>query len=254
MFFILSKLLAFLVSPFTWAILFLFVALITRNPKRKKRFAIASLITFFVFSNSFLFDECMRLWETPITRDQDLDSTYDAAIVLSGMLEYDVVNERTQFNRRNDRLMQAVLLYRKGKVKKLFFSGGSGSLVHRSKKESLLVKPFLTGMGIPGDDILVETESDNTYQNALYSMPLLNKYFPNGNFLLITSAFHERRTLACFRKLSLKVTPYSTDRYSGPRKFQFDHFFIPNAEILFDWDTLSHEWVGFVIYKIMGYA
>jgi len=254
MFFILSKLLSFLVSPLTWIILLLFVALFSKNAKRKKTFLLLSLITLLFFSNSFLFDECMRHWEIPITRAHELDSSYDAAIVLSGMLEYDVVNERTQFNRRNDRLMQAILLYKQGKVKKLFFSGGSGSLVHRGKKESMLVKPFLIGMGIPAEDILLETESDNTFQNAFYSKPVLDKYHPHGKFLLVTSAFHERRALACFRKQGLNVTPYSTDRYSGPRKYLFDHLFIPDSEVLFDWDTLTHEWVGYVIYTVMGYV
>jgi len=254
MFFILSKLLSFLVSPLTWIIAFLFFALLSRNAQKKKTCLVTALVALLFFSNSFIFDECMRGWEIPITRSQDLDSSYDAAIVLSGMLEYDVVNERTQFNRRNDRLMQAILLYKEGKVKKLFFSGGSGSLVHRGKKESMLVKPFLVGMGVPPDDILLETESDNTYQNAAYSKTILDKSIPHGKFLLVTSAFHERRALACFRKQGLTVTPYSTDRYSGPRKYIFDHLFIPDSEVLFDWDTLTHEWVGYVIYKVMGYV
>ena len=254
MFFILSKLVSFLVSPLTWIIGFLFIALLSRNQKRKKKFLLASVISLLLFSNSFLFDECMRLWEIPITQNNELDSVYDAAIVLSGILEYDAINERIQFNRRNDRLMQAMLLYKNGRVRKLFFSGGSGSLAHRSKKESMMVRPFLLSLGIPEEDILVEAESDNSYQNALFSKPLLEKYFPQGKFLLVTSAFHERRSLACFRKLGINVTPYSTDRYSGPRKFQFDHLLIPDSEILFDWDTLFHEWIGFVIYKMMGYA
>jgi len=205
------------------------------------------------FSNSFIYDEFMRSWEIPITPYDKLDSSYDAAIVLSGMLVYDVVNERVQFNRRNDRLMQAILLYKEGKVKKLFFSGGSGSLIYHDKKESMLVKPFLISMGVSPEDILLETQSDNTFQNAYYSRPLLDNYFTKGKFLLITSAFHERRSLACFRKQGIHVTPYSTDRYSGPRKFQFDHMLLPNAETLFNWDTLIHEWVGYVMYKMMGY-
>jgi uncharacterized SAM-binding protein YcdF (DUF218 family) len=252
-FFILSKLLAFLVSPLTWIFLLLAMALFSRDALRRRNWLIAALATLYLFCNSFLFDELMRAWEVPVTQAADLDSTYAAAIVLSGMLEYDVINERTQFNRRNDRLMQAVLLYRQGKVKKLFFSGGSGSLIHRSKKESEVIHPFLVSMGIPASDILLETSSDNTYQNASFSRPLLQKYFPDGHFLLVTSAFHERRALACFRKQGLDVTPYSTDRYSGPRKFIFDHLLIPDAETLFDWDTLTHEWVGYVVYRVMGY-
>jgi len=253
MFFIVSKLVSFLFSPFTWILLLLVLSIFSNNAQCKKRFLLSSLQLLLFFSNSFIFDECMRKWEEPITQNYTLDSVYDAAIVLSGMINYDVSHERLQFNRRNDRLMQAILLYKKQKVKKLFFSGGSGSLVYRDTKEALMVKPFLEQLGIPDTCLIIETASDNTYQNALYSKPLLEKHFPKGKFLLITSAFHEPRALACFHKQGINVTSYSTDRYSGPRKFQFDHIFIPNVEALYNWDSLIHEWIGYVTYKIMGY-
>lgn len=253
MFFIVSKLISFLFSPFTWILLLLVLSIFSTNILRKRKFLLASLLLILFFSNSFIFDECMRKWEEPIKQNYELDSVYDAAIVLSGMINYDVSHERLQFNRRNDRLMQAVLLYKKQKVKKLFFSGGSGSLVHRDTKEALMVKPFLQQLGIQDTDLVIETASDNTYQNALYSKPLLAEHFPKGKFLLITSAFHEPRALACFRKQGINVTPYSTDRYSGPRKFQLDHVLIPNVEALYNWDSLIHEWIGYVTYKMMGY-
>jgi hypothetical protein len=50
------------------------------------------------------------------------------------------------------------------------------------------------------------------------------------------------------------VDPYSTDRYAGPRKFEFDHLFIPNISALNDWNNLIHEMIGFITYKISGYV
>ena len=71
---------------------------------------------------------------------------------------------------------------------------------------------------------------------------------------MITSAFHMRRSLNCFDAVGMDVAPYSTDRYAGPRKFEFDHLFIPNTSSINDWNTLIHEIVGYITYKVIGYG
>src|SRR5262249_24619321 len=159
-----------------------------------------------VFSNPFLLDEVMRAWEVPAYKISDIPGTYDAGIVLSGMVMYDNSIDRIQFNRRNDRLMQAVSLYKKGKIKKIFFSGGSGSLVYTYMKESEMVKKFLVEIGIPAEDILTENKSNNTRENAVFTKEVLEKEIPHGKFLLFTSAFHMRRAVACFKKVGMEVT------------------------------------------------
>jgi uncharacterized SAM-binding protein YcdF (DUF218 family) len=254
MFFILSKILAFLFTPVIWIIILLCVSLFSKDAKRKRRTLITSVIMLVLLTNSFLFDEVMRHWEIPAARHSDLKPQYDAGIILSGVLSYDHSFDRLQFNRRNDRLMQAIELYKTGRIKKLFFTGGSGSLVYRDKKESQMVKRFLTSIGIPEQDIIIEDESNNTYENARYSKIILMRSFNNGKYLLITSAFHMRRAVACFNKQEIAVTSYSVDRYSGPRKYQFDHLLIPNSETLFNWDSLIHEIVGYIVYKVIGYC
>jgi uncharacterized SAM-binding protein YcdF (DUF218 family) len=254
MFFILSKVLSFIFTPIVWILALLLYSFFSKSEKRKRRTMLASILLLLLLSNAFLFDECMRLWEVPAAQHTELQPQYDAAIILSGMITYDHSFDRLQFNRRNDRLMQAIELYRAGRVKKLFFTGGSGSLIHRDKKESHMVKRFLASIGIPEEDILIEDESDNTHENAQYSKIILMQNFNNGKYLLITSAFHMRRAVACFNKQEIVVTPYSVDRYSGPRKFQLNHLLIPNAETLFNWDSLVHEIVGYLVYKLMGYC
>jgi uncharacterized SAM-binding protein YcdF (DUF218 family) len=254
MFFILSKILSFLFTPIIWIVGLLLFSLFSKNAQRKKRSLVTAVILLILLSNAFLFDECMRLWEVPAARYSELKPQYEAGIILSGVLSYDHSFDRLQFNRRNDRLMQAIELYKTGRIKKLFFTGGSGSLVHRDKKESQMVKRFLLSIGIPEKDIIIEDESNNTHENAQYSKIILMRNFNSGNYLLITSAFHMRRAVACFNRQEIVVTPYSVDRYSGPRKFQFDHLLIPNAETLFNWDSLIHEIVGYFVYKVMGYC
>jgi uncharacterized SAM-binding protein YcdF (DUF218 family) len=97
-------------------------------------------------------------------------------------------------------------------------------------------------------------KSRNTYENALFLKPVLTQNFAGGKFLLITSAAHLKRAGACFHKAGLSVLLYSTDRYSGPVKFDVDYLLIPSSATLFNWEKLIHEWVGMIGYVIMGYV
>lgn len=252
MFFILSKLLAFTISPLVWIIFLLFFSLLSKYPDRKKKSLRWALVLTLFFSNAFLFDECARLWEVPATRFENL-KTYDAGIVLGGMSVYDGDLDRPQFFRGVDRLIQSIELYKRGVIKKIIFTGGSGRLLHPEMKEGNYINRYLLYMGVPQKDFLIESESQNTRENALFTKTLLDKKNIKGNFLLITSAIHMRRSLRCFTKAGIDAAPYSTDRYSGPRKYEFDYFFIPDVSKMDDWDKLLHEIVGFITYKIVGY-
>jgi uncharacterized SAM-binding protein YcdF (DUF218 family) len=253
MFFILSKLLAFLITPIVWILALLIWSLFARDEKRKRRLLRWSIIMLFVFSNAFLFDEIVRQWEIPATKYSDVQE-YEYGIVLGGMSSYDPAMERAQFYRGIDRLVQAVELYRKGKIKKIIFTGGSGSILHPDMKEGNYIKTYMLYFGIPQSDFLIEPESQNTRENALLTAKLLKEKNIAGKYLLITSAFHMRRSIGCFKKAGLEVVPFSTDRYAGPRKFEFDHIFIPNVGALYDWNNFLHEVVGFVTYRLMGYC
>ena len=68
------------------------------------------------------------------------------------------------------------------------------------------MKEILEVMGVPGRSMLLERNSRNTYDNALYTAVVLN----NKNIkriLLVTSAFHMRRAVALFEKQGFDVVP-----------------------------------------------
>ena len=253
MFFYLSKILAFLITPLVWIVTLLFIAVFSKDERRKKRSLRWALGLTLLFSNPFIFDEAVRLWELPATSYTDV-KPHDVGIVLGGMSQYDPELGRAQFYRGVDRLIQTVELYRRGTIKKILFTGGSGSILHPEMKEGNYINRYLLIMGVPEKDFLIESESQNTRENALYTKQLLDKEKIKGSCLLITSAFHMRRSIGCFSKAGLIVDHYSTDRYAGPRKFEFDHLFIPNISALNDWNNLIHEVVGFITYKIFGYC
>jgi len=254
MFFFFSKIVSFLLTPAFWIFGLMLWALFSKNPKRKRKMIICSVVFFYVFSNSFLQDEVCRIWEIPATKYSDLKQ-YDAGIVLGGMLSYDVDFDRIQFYRGADRLFQAVELYKTGSIKRIFFVGGSGSIEFSHMKEGMFVRRYLLTIGIPEKDIWIENESRNTRENAEFAKEFLQKNFTtSGKYLLITSGLHMRRALACFNSVGIHADTYSTDRKSGPRRTGFDYLLIPNAEALWFWDSIFHEWIGMIVYKIKGYA
>jgi uncharacterized SAM-binding protein YcdF (DUF218 family) len=158
------------------------------------------------------------------------------------------------FSSSADRLMQAVELYHKGKIKKIFLSGGSGFVNFQDWKESEKLFPLLVSNGVKADDILMENNSRNTYENAIETAKVLNQKGITSKCLLITSAFHMRRSLACCVKANIKVDAYSVDVRSGGAIYTLDRLIQPDPEALVTWDLLTHEWVGYLVYKLMGYC
>jgi len=252
-FFIASKLLAFIFSPITWIFFLLLLAVLSKKPKKTKVLLLISTILLYLFSNSFIVDEVMRLWEVPPVRIENLKKDYDYIVVLGGMMSYyDSKNNQIGVNKSIDRLMQAIKLYKKGYGKKILISGGDGSLLKTIGKEADFLKNYITDIGLYTDDMIFESESQNTYENAKYSAQIIKKDSAK-KVLIVTSAFHMRRAMACFKKQGIYADYYPAERYAGKRKYTFDHLLLPNINALESWEKLIHEFIGFITYKIAGY-
>lgn len=255
MFFILSKVLLFLFSPLVWVLAFLIWGLLTKRPKRRRNLVLTSTLMLFLFSNSFLLDEVMRAWEMPPSKIEKSGKVYDYAIVLGGVLTYyDVKNDQIGFNRSIDRLMQAVKLYKKGIVKKIIFTGGDGSVLKDGGNEGNIIKKFISETQIVAEkDFIVENGARNTRENAKFIAELLKTDSLTGNVVIITSAFHMKRSLGCFKKAGMNPDYFVADRFSGKRKYTPDHLIVPSTNALDRWAMILHEISGYYIYKIMGY-
>ena len=254
MFFVISKIFEYLLSPLVWIIFLVIAALFSRNPAKTKRYLAFTLILCLFLSNNFLADEFMRLLEVPTVKKEQLQGTFDLGIVLGGgMVQNDKENNRLIFRANTDRILQALDLYKEGKVKKLLLSGGAGHLIYRDLLEAALLKTYLVKIGVPAADILVDSTSDNTRQNAVNSAQIIARECPNGRYLLITSSCHMRRSLGCFNKAGIKCTPYPTNKLTGPRVFSVQHLFIPDIRSIIYYDQFLHEIIGYTVYRIVGY-
>lgn len=254
MFFILSKALLFLLSPFFWLVLLVLHAGFGKRSKWVKRSKWAAVVVFLLFSNTFIFSEFCRTWEVHGTKIETIEK-HDVAIVLGGMFEFDNELNRLSIRRQGDRLFQALSLYKSGKVDKILISGDSGYITDRGLHEAKQVKELLMLWGIPEKDVLTEELSTNTHENAVETKKFLDQSYPHyDRFILVTSGIHMKRALACFKNEGMTCTPYSTDLYtSSERHYYWDQFIIPNLDNFNMWNKLLKETFGYAAYKISGY-
>lgn len=254
-FFFLSKVLSFLLSPILWVVVIMLYALFTKDKVRSRKYTLIALAVLYLCSNSFLVDECYRAWE-PVTTDYAMKTNdYKAAIVLGGIGDIDLRRKNINFGYNADRLFQVLPLYKQGYVQHIVFTGGSGSIEFPEKKEGVYVKKYLLSISIPDSAIVVESESRNTYQNAVNTKHILDSMGLRGRFLLVTSGVHMPRAVAIFKKAGFdSIDPFVTNRHSGARRYTPDHLLVPNPGAMTSLQHLLHEWVGYMVYKLKGYA
>ena len=103
-----------------------------------------------------------------------------------------------------ERVTQAVDLYRAGYAKTLIFSSGYVFTL----REAEVMKAVAVDNGVPADAILLEEQAANTYQNVTYTKQLLDQH-QWRRILLVSSPYHMRRAVGAWRKLApaVEVTP-----------------------------------------------
>jgi len=254
MFFILSKVLFVLVMPLTIITACLLVSLFAKPSKLKRKFFITAIVLLLFFSNEFIINEIFLIWEPPPIPFNEINHQYDLAIILTGVVDLTPpINDRIFFNKGADRIIHPLYLYHQGKIRQFLIAGGSGALIKRERPESEIIEEFLKSFDVPEQDIIIETNSRNTHQSAVNTAKMIKEGFGNQTILLVTSAFHMPRSLACFKKVNLNVTPFTTDFYGQERRFTLDRLLIPSTGALSKWTIFIHEIVGIISYKIMGY-
>ena len=250
MFFLLSKTIYFLAKPFSWVVVsFLLSILVKRRRKFFFRFGFGLLL---LFSNPFASNLVMRAWEVPPVPVASL-STYEVGIVLGGITTDKEPRDRVHVSGSADRVLHAVQLYRRGKIKKVLVSGGSGKIFKDQVPEAELLKRLLLLSGVPASAIITESASRNTRENAVNCAQLLDRDYPNRRHLLITSAYHLRRAAACFRKVKLPVDSYGVDFRSDEPAYTPDELLLPSTGALEGWEVVVRELVGIVAYTVAGY-
>lgn len=133
---------------------------------------------------------------------------------------------------------------------RIIVSGGSGAVLQAHRPGGPFVVQYLTSAGIAAARIVLENESRTTHENALFARRLLAPK-PGERFVLVTSAAHMPRSVGAFRKQGFDVIAWPADfRTAGPQDGR--RFFDSVARGLRRVDDAVQEWVGLVVYRLLG--
>ncbi|QIL38612.1 YdcF family protein [Pedobacter sp. HDW13] len=244
MIFILSKILLYLIKPFLWFCILLILSFFAKKDKTRKHLGTAAIVVLLFFSNAFLANQVVKLYEPPYPAQKE---SYDVAIVLGGFSGINKRNNEIKFNGSNDRLFQTLSLYRQGRIKKILISSGNANLINNKVKEADLVKKFLHEICIPDSAVFIENQSRNTIENAKFSLALIKKSMPQAKIVVVTSAWHIPRARLIFnRQAQQKLSYYPTD-FRGSTESGLNDLLIPSVSAFGTWEMLFKEWIGFLV-------
>ena len=153
-------------------------------------------------------------------------------------------------NEAAERYTEAVALARRLPAARVVFSGGSGRLLTVGEPEATAAGRLFAALGIAGDRITLEGKSRNTYENAVLTAQALRPG-PGQRWLLVTSAWHMPRAVGCFRSAGFAVEPWPVDyRTPHPLNVMRAHSSIPEG--LRRIDFVMREYVGLAAYYLTG--
>jgi uncharacterized SAM-binding protein YcdF (DUF218 family) len=142
-----------------------------------------------------------------------------------------------------ERVVAAVKLYRSMHLP-VVITGGAGDPARPELSDAEPMARMAQDLGVPKKDLLV----DNTSFNTLASARNMGSAFAGKRLVLVTSAYHLKRSVAMFKKQGLDVVPQPAVFLSGRRDRSF-YAAIPRLEYLNISSTalserLSLTWYG----------
>ena len=141
MFFILSKLLAIFISPLSWILVILITAMIWR--KHQALLLRLGVVLLLLVTNPLLTRTALKWWEVEPVPYVEIQGKYEVAVVLTGMVDLQgIPDDRIHFGETVDRINHAIDLYKRGIVKRILISGGTGSLLKPELREAPLLKEY----------------------------------------------------------------------------------------------------------------
>lgn len=254
MFFIASKLLTLLTIPsnLLFVIALAGVALLlTRLRKLGQRMLVASVLVMaalWLLPVGVALTLPLEMRFPPWTPAQGAPT---GMIVLGGVINPPVslAHGQIALDGSAERLTSAVALARQYPNARIVFSGGNANLFGGLDEAQFALR-FFEQLGVPRERLVIEAQSRNTAENAIYCKRLIAPK-PGERWLLITTAMHMPRAVGAFREVGFPVTPFPVD-------YQLAGWASLRARLgsvsgrLGRTDLAVHEWLGLLAYWITG--
>ncbi len=256
MFFTLSKLIWAVLAPLN------LVLVLQAAGAALTLFAVRAARSLFVLSLLILFiggllpagNNMLALLENFYERPQALPERVDGILVLGGTFDSVIAAARGThaLNESGERVFEALALGKRYPDAIIVFSGGDGRLMPDIERpETKDLSAFLAMLGYSDDNVILEENSRNTYENIKYSSTLVWPQ-PEETWLLVTSAFHMPRAMGVARRQGWpNIMPYPVDyRTTGetfwwPRRFDM-------LGTMYDFHVALREYIGIMAYHITG--
>jgi uncharacterized SAM-binding protein YcdF (DUF218 family) len=263
MFLFLSKLLPLLVYPLGLACVFLVVALLVKGQSKwLKRWVGLALAILWIGGNNWVSASLVRSLEWRYLPPETVPEA-QAIVVLGGATEAaQYPRQMVELNGAGDRLLYASWLYHQGAAPHLLLSGGYISwLGDNAGSPAEEMAAVLEMLGVPPEAIWLEIDSQNTYENAVFSAGILEKAGIR-RIILVTSAQHMPRAVALFEKQGLDVIPAPADYavtqenwdYLWEPSFTAQVFnLLPSVGNLSATTQVLKEYLGVMVYSLRGW-
>ena len=137
----------------------------------------------------------------------------DDVVVLGGAIDTHVSFDRSTVAVADagERITAAAELSRRYPDARIILSGGASHLLFdKAETESALTRDLLVRIGVPESRVELEERSRNTCENAVESRGIAAPK-PGELWLLVTSASHMPRAIACFRAAAFPIIAYPVD-------------------------------------------
>lgn len=262
MFVFLSKLLPNFIYPVGLIAILLVAAWLLRRSPRWQRICVGSALIILLFAgNTWVPSILTRYLEwqylAPDTYPQS-----EVIVVLGGTTQSALYPRQiVEIGASGGRLLYAAHLYHAGVAPKLLLTGGYIDWMDERNPPAKDMAEILQMLGVPETALWYETESRNTYENALFSRQILAE---NGiqSIVLVTSALHMPRAVALFEKQGFEVIPAPADytltqndweRLWAPDLITQLFNSLPSVGNLSTTTRALKEYIGILTYSLRGW-
>jgi uncharacterized SAM-binding protein YcdF (DUF218 family) len=186
-----------------------------------------------------------------LERDVSLPARPEGDVIIllgGGLIEGvpDLSGSGTPSHDMQARLVTAVRLQRTLRLPVII----SGGAVHEYRTaEAPVVRRFLLDLGVPKDQVIIEDKSRDTLENARYTAKICaDRGFRHP--LLVTSAYHMRRSVKAFASQGMNVLPIPAQFQVGPHSgYSWAHY-LPQAGSMAQTATALREYIGLLYYRL----
>lgn len=252
----LHKILPFFVMPLGLCLILVVGGIVFR----RRRFCVLGLALLLISSMPVTSDFLMRTvegWKVGLPAE-DMPHA-DAIVVLSSGMVMPVPGDPPVIEWNDpDRFYGGIELYRAEKAPVIIFTGGWVPWAPEQEPEGRVLSRYAVNMGVPRENILITEKVSNTAAEAAVVADMIKKHKGEADkprILLVTSAYHMRRSVMLFERAGLEVIPYYVDFQVAVGKKWSVLDFIPQGGSLKQTEMALREVYGYLYYlckKITG--